>query len=172
MSAVAGNGVIELLQQPDPYEVDGPTSWLSTDLRVFQIKAGQSKFGATVGGSTPAAAISYMQQAINNLNSGSSGGQTFENDLDPNATDVALYQTDTSGTAVFNFAIAKVRYRAIAQDAQAVRVFFRLCPALTVSLAYDPATTYRTYSDGIQYGQTEVPAGMKTAPARRDPTAT
>jgi hypothetical protein len=153
MATVTGSGIIRLLQQPDPYELDGQTVWLSTDLRVFQVKQGQSKFGAPVGGSTPADAITFIQQVINNLNSGSTGGQTFESDLDPDATQVALYQTDTSGTAVFNFAIAKVRYRAIAQDAQAVRVFFRLCPALTVSLAYDQATTYRTYSDGAQYGQ-------------------
>jgi len=153
MSTVAGSGIIQLLQQPDPYEIDGQTAWLSTDLRVFQIKAGQAKFGATVNGNTPGDAISFIQQVINNLNSGSSGGQTFENDLDPNATNVALFQTDTSGTAVFNFAIAKVRYQAIAQDAQAVRVFFRLFPAMTVSLAYDPATTYRTFSDGVQFGQ-------------------
>lgn len=153
MSTVTGAGVIQLLQQPNPYEIDGQTSWLSTDLRVFQIKAGESRFGATVGGGTAGDAISFIQQVINNLNSGNSGGQTFEGDLDPNRTEVALYQSDTGGTAVFNFAVAKVRYRAIAQDAQAVRVFFRLFPALTVSLAYDPATTYRTYSDGVQYGQ-------------------
>jgi hypothetical protein len=153
MSTVSGSGVIQLLQQPDPYELDGQTSWLSTDLRVFQIKQGQSKFGATVGGTTPADAVSFIQQVIGNLNSGMTGGQSFESDLDPNATQVALFQKDTGGTAVFNFAIAKVRYRATAQDAQAVRVFFRLCPALTVSLAYDQATTYRTFSDGIQYGQ-------------------
>jgi hypothetical protein len=153
MSTVTGAGVIQLLQQPNPYEIDGQTSWLSTDLRVFQIKAGESRFGATVSGGTPGAAITFIQQVISNLNSGNTGGQTFEGNLDPNRTEVALYQTDTGGTAVFNFAIAKVRYQAIAQDAQAVRVFFRLFPALTVSLAYDPATTYRTYSDGVQYGQ-------------------
>jgi hypothetical protein len=153
MGAVSGSGVIQLIQQPNPYELDGQTHWLSTDLRVFQIKQGESKFGATVGGSAPSDASSYIQQAVANLNSGSAGGQTFDGDLDPNGTEVALFQTDGGGTAIFNFAIAKVRYRAIVQDAQAVRVFFRLCPALTVSLAYDPATTYRTYSDGVQYGQ-------------------
>jgi hypothetical protein len=153
MSTVSGSGIIQLIQQPNPYEIDGQTSWLSVDLRVFQIKAGQSKFAATVGGSTPADARSFIQQVITNLNAGSSGGQTFENDLDPNATQVALFQTDTAGTAVFNYAIAKVRYRAIVQDAQAVRVFFRIYPAQTVSMAFDPTTTYRTFSDGVQYGQ-------------------
>jgi hypothetical protein len=32
-------------------------------------------------------------------------------------------------------------------------VFFRLFPALTVSLAFDQATTYRTFSDGVLNGQ-------------------
>ena len=153
MAGVSGGAVIELVQQQDPYELDGATPWLSTDLRVFHIKNGESKFGAAVGGSTPADAISFIQHVISNLNpGGSSGGQTFEADLDPNGTEVALNQTDGSGTAIFNFAIARVRYRALVQDAQAVRVFFRLCPALTVSTAFEPTTTYRTHSDGVQFG--------------------
>lgn len=153
MSTVAGSAIIGLLQQPDPYETDGQTPWLSTDLRVFQVKNGEGKFGATVHGNTPADAIAFIQQVLTNLNpGGNSGSQTFENDLDQNGTEVALNQFDGSGAAIFNFAIAKVRYKAIAQDAQAVRVFFRLCPALTVSTAFDPNTTYRTYSDGVQHG--------------------
>ncbi|HEY7055283.1 MAG TPA: M14 family metallopeptidase, partial [Vicinamibacterales bacterium] len=32
---------IELVRQPNPYMVDGATSWLSTDLRVFQLRPGQ-----------------------------------------------------------------------------------------------------------------------------------
>ena len=154
ISTVAGSAQIQLLLQPNPYELDGQTSWLSTDLRVFHIKQGGSKFGATVNGSTPTDAINFIRDVITNLNpGGNSGGQTFDNDLDANATELALNQVDGGGTAIFNFAIAKVRYQGIAQDAQAVRVFFRLCPALTVSTAYDPATTYRTFSDGVQYGQ-------------------
>jgi hypothetical protein len=89
---------------------------------------------------------------ISNLNSGSTGGDTFDG-LPSDSGEVALYQTDSSGTAVFTFAVARVRYRALVDDAQAVRVFFRMFPALTVSLAYDPATTYRTFSDGILNGQ-------------------
>ena len=84
---------------------------------------------------------------------GNTAGQSFDNDIDPNATEVALFQSDSSGTAVFNFAIARVRYRALVQDATTVRVFFRLFPALTVSLAYDTATTYRRWSDGTLGGR-------------------
>jgi hypothetical protein len=153
ISTVSGDAQIQLLQQPNPYELDGQTSWLSTDLRVFHIKNGESKFGATVNGSTPADAINFIRDVLTNLNpGGNSGGQTFDN-LDPNATELALNQVDGGGTAIFNFAIAKVRYQGLALDAQAVRVFFRLCPALTVSTAFDPATTYRTFSDGVQFGQ-------------------
>jgi hypothetical protein len=165
-STVNGSAQLQLVQQPNPYELDGATTWLSTDLRVFQIKEGESKFNANVGGDSPADAINFLTQVLTNLNpGGNSGGQTFEANLDANATNVALYQFDTDGTTgVFNFAIAKVRYQALVQDAQSVRVFFRLCPALTVALDYDgndptPATAhavgnvYRRYTDGVQYGQ-------------------
>jgi hypothetical protein len=163
MSTVSGSAQIQLLQQPDPYELDGQTSWLSTDLRVFHIKQGESKFGANVNGSTPADAIQFIRDVLTNLNpGGNSGGQTFESDLDPNATEVALNQVDGGGTAIFNYAIARVRYKAIVQDASTVRVFFRLCPALTVSLAYDPATTYRTFSDGVPNGQKIARLGMQS----------
>ena len=33
----AGHGHVELVLDSDPFELDGPVSWLSTDLRVFQI---------------------------------------------------------------------------------------------------------------------------------------
>ena len=169
ISTVNANAQIQLLQQPNPFESDGQTTWLSTDLRVFQLKNGQSKFGATVNGNSPNDAVQFIRDVITNLNpGGNSGGQTFESDLSlgQNASALALSQFDTDGTtAIFNFAIAKVRYRAIAQDAQTVRVFFRLCPALTVSCTYDAndptpnaaahtvGNVYRRFTDGVQHGQ-------------------
>src|SRR5436190_6755884 len=138
ISTANGSAQIQLLQQPNPYELDGQTTWLSTDLRVFQTKEGQSKFNATVGGSSANDAITFIQDVIGNLNTGNTGGQTFDGTLDANATDLAINQFDGGGDAIFNFAVAKVRYQGIAQDANVVRVFFRLCPALTVSTAFDP----------------------------------
>jgi hypothetical protein len=152
IGGVTANAIFELRQEPNPYELDGQTFWLSTDLRVFQVKDGESRFNATLSGSSLAAASSFITQVIDNLNTGNTGGQTF-NGLPSASGDIALYQTDSSGTAVFNFAVARVRYRALVDDAQAVRVFFRLFPALTVSLAYDQATTYRQFSDGVLNGQ-------------------
>lgn len=156
MASIGGstaNAIFELRQEPNPYEIDGQTHWLSTDLRVFQVKNGAGKFGATLGGASLTAASNFIKDVITNLNDGTTGGEDFD-DLPTNtANEIALYQTDSSGTAVFNFAVARVRYRALVDDADTVRVFFRLFPALAVSLAFDQNTTYRRFSDGLLNGQ-------------------
>src|SRR5215472_9999622 len=38
MATVSGSADIQLVDEPNPYELDGPISWLSTDVRVFQIR--------------------------------------------------------------------------------------------------------------------------------------
>jgi hypothetical protein len=151
IGGTTANAILELRQQRNPYELDGDAFWLSTDLRVFQVEVGGSRFGATLGGTSLPAASSFLTQVLSNLNSGSTGGQTFNGLPSGSADQVALYQTDSSGTAVFNFAVARVRYRAPRPFHQAygVRVFFRLFPALTVSLAYDQGTTYRRFTHGV-----------------------
>lgn len=141
---VTGSAVMQLIHEPNPYEVDGPVSWLSTDLRVFQIKAGDSKFNVKMG-NTPADASAFIKQVITNLNTGNTGGQTFENDLslDEQVSKLELSEK-VNGTAIFNFAIAKVRYRALNADATDVRVFFRLFPVSTTSTSFDTSTNYRS----------------------------
>ena len=49
MSGQSAAASLLLIKQPNPYEIDGTVAWLSTDLRVFQINAGQPKFNATMG---------------------------------------------------------------------------------------------------------------------------
>lgn len=138
-------GYLLLLQQPAPYENDGSTSWLSTDLRVFQIKTGESKFGETMG-SNP---NNFITQVITRLNNNNTGGQTFENDIstDQQTSRLEISQT-VGGTAVYNFAIAKVRYRSTALPASNVRVFFRLFPVATTSLVYEQVYAYRQHQSG------------------------
>jgi hypothetical protein len=140
VSTVFATASLLLIRQPNPYEIDGATSWLSTDLRVFQIRANQSKFGVTMGSDASA----FITQALQNLNAGTTGGQTFENDIstDQQASRLEL-STAVNGTAVYNFAVAKVRYRALTTSATDVRVFFRLFPVATTSLEFNLATTYR-----------------------------
>ncbi len=157
ISTASGTAQMRMLQQPNPFETDGDPPWLSTDLRVFSVdEGGAGKFGATLGGNTSADAVQFIKDVISNLNSGNTGGQSFDSDLDPAGAPLALFQKHLNGKKVFNFAVAKVRYNSLGVKAKQCRVFFRLIPALTVSTAYDTSTVYRQYSDGVQYG-TKVP---------------
>ena len=142
----SSTGYLYLIRQPNPYEIDGERAWLSTDLRVFQIDSGESKFGVTMG-SDPS---DFITQVIANLNSGNTAGQTFENDIstDQQTSRLELSQS-VGGTPVYNFAVAKVRYRSLHTSAEYVRIFFRLFPVHTTSLEYDQSTTYRRHTDGI-----------------------
>lgn len=142
VGTVSATGYLYLVKQPNPYETDGATSWLSTDLRVFQIRSGEQMFGVPMG-TDPGA---FITQVISNLNNPIAGGMTFEDGIptDPQVSRLELSQT-VQGTAVYNFAIAKVRYRSLTTPATDVRVFFRLFPAATTSVAYDPAETYRRF---------------------------
>jgi len=145
MSSQSGTGYLYLIRQPNPYEIDGETSWLSTDLRVFQIKNGESRFGVPINNNPSA----FITQVISNLNSGNTGGQTFEADI---STDQQVSQLELSekigNIPVYNFAVAKVRYLSLVAPATDVRVFFRIFTTATTSLEYNPATTYRRYEQG------------------------
>jgi hypothetical protein len=144
ISGESADAKIYLIKQPNPYEIDGETAWLSTDLRVFQIKTGESRFGKAMAMDAP----DFIAAVVNNLNNGATGGETFETiSVDQQTSRLELSHT-VGGTAVYNFAVAKVRYRALAVSAQNVRVFFRLFPASSTSLDYDQATTYRRATQG------------------------
>jgi hypothetical protein len=143
LGGLSASAQIILIREPNPYEIDGPTSWLSTDVRVFQLRAGDSRFGVSM----VTDANAYIKQVIANLNSGSTGGDTFDNiSTDEQASQLELSQK-VGGTNVYNFAVAKVRYRGTT-DISNVRVFFRLFPASTTSTAFDIATTYRRATTG------------------------
>lgn len=143
MDTEVGSGTLYLIQQQNPYEIDGSTSWLSIDLRVFQIKPGESRFNETMG-SDP---NTFITQGISNLNN-NTAGQTFESiSTDQQTSRLELSQT-VGGVAVHNFAIARVRYLSKDSDATDVRVFFRLFPWETTSVEYNLATSYRRYQSG------------------------
>lgn len=145
ISTVAADGKIYLIKQPNPYEIDGETTWLSTDLRVFQINQDDSKFNKQM----LADANDFITTVINNLNTGNTGGQTFDNDISVNQQTSRLeLSAMVDGTPVYNFAIAKVRYRALSVSATDVRVFFRLFPASSTSLEFNQSTTYRRDTSG------------------------
>lgn len=136
---------ILLVNEPDPFLTNGVISWLSVDLRVFSILQYESRFNASLGGGPN----QFIQNAIANLTAGNgttASGDTFEAlrmDEEPN---VFVYPTTFVGGSpvpVFNFAIARVRYRGLSVDATDVRVFFRTFQAQSTDTTYDQSTTYR-----------------------------
>ena len=147
MATVSGSADIQLVDEPNPYELDGPISWLSTDVRVFQIRAGDARFGETMG-NTPGDAPVFIQNVIGRLNSGNTAGQTFDGISTDETTSVLELSEQVNGVRVFDFAVAKVRLRSLVADVSNVRVFFRLFPCSTTSTIYDPGTTYRRGGQG------------------------
>jgi len=146
LAGLTASAQIRLIKEASPYELDGPVSWLSTDVRVFQIAAGESRFGATIG-STPAAASTFIKQVIANLNVGNSAGQTFDGISTDQQTSALELSQKVNGTNVYNFAVAKVRYRGSSSISN-VRVFFRLFPVSTTSTEFAGNTSYRRSTQG------------------------
>jgi murein tripeptide amidase MpaA len=163
-TTVTSSAVIELVKKPNPYLLDGPTTWLSIDLRVFHVRAGDTRFGLTMGPG-PGDAPTFVQSVMQSLTAGggSAGGESFETGLsaDEGASSLELSPTDSDGHAVFNFALARVRMRGLTLDAQSARVFFRLFQAQSTNAVFDPDTTYRRFSDGVPGGHTIPLLGVK-----------
>jgi len=150
---------IKLIKQPNPYMVDGPVTWLSTDVRVFQLRPGQkvnSASGVTLQNpdTNANAPFNYIQNLLTELRGfGNSPAPPFENiPAGQAASELELSRT-VGGVRVLNFAVAKVRYRANTQDAVDVRVFFRTFNTMVSDLSYttnpsNDVQNYRRKSDG------------------------
>jgi hypothetical protein len=153
---VSNDAQVVLQETPNPYMLHGGSGvgaewYLSVDIKVFQLKAGQKMFGLTAGqGTSPQdGATTWIQKTIDNLNNDPAGlGPVFDG-LPPDEDTAALnlLQTDSSGNNIYNFALARVRYQD-SQVASNVRVFFRLFAAQEIATTYDPATTYRSFKSG------------------------
>jgi hypothetical protein len=152
---VSGEALITLTTQPNPYEVDGPTSWLSVDVQVFTLVAGGS-LPSTPNiklGSDP---HDFIARLLSNTNGGYNDPSLPRAPNHPYDHDLVAHQ-DTStvslaGTIfffpIFNFAVARVRYRALSTSAPNVRVFFRMFQMSTTSTEFQPTTTYLTGGQG------------------------
>jgi hypothetical protein len=142
---------IELVANPDPFILHGDASagypwWLSTDLRVFQVAAGQTRFGATLAasGSAQQAATTFIQAVINNLNGDPAGAASVFDGVtqDETLSELTLLPANSSGTAVYNFALARIRLQDVAAAAD-VGVFFRMWQAQQATAQFDTSTLYR-----------------------------
>ncbi len=158
---VFASAEIELIKQPNPFILHGDPAWLSIDLRVFVVRANETKFGVTAGPDA-SSAPTFIQNVISRLNAGhgSAGGQTFDGlPTDEEGSSLFVFPADNSGAKVFNFALARVRY--IGQiGASDVRVFFRMFAAQSTTVTFDPATSYRRASTN-PHGQPIPLAGIR-----------
>jgi len=168
--SVSSSATLQLNSDADPYFAGGSgISWLSDDLRVFQVEPGEwliqdppyspISTGFVLGntGNPSNDATQFIRDVIDNFNiNRSSPTQLFDfisTDENQSALDLLQFDPNNNSAPVYNFAIARVRYDDTTQDAQAVRVFFRLIPALSTSVGYDQTTNYRRWSDGNEFGQ-------------------
>lgn len=143
---------LDLTHNPNPYEIDidadvNNPAWLSTDIRVFSIEAGQNKFGdIQQSGNDP---IQFIRQCLDKLNNPANNGAALFEGLSVSAT---LDLAGNTGVApflpVYNYAIARVRYRATTTTAAQVKCFFRMFNVQATGLEFDPANTYRRTSPG------------------------
>jgi len=139
-----------LINKPNPYMLDGKTTWLSDDLRVFQItQDAMTPFGAMFTGSDPAAARAFVADLIDDCNTTPPGPQhPFEQIDTDQATSKLELSKSVGGKRVFNFAVARVRYQAKSLPATDVRVFFRMFTTAATGLEYRPGETYRRFESG------------------------
>ncbi|MEO0972059.1 MAG: hypothetical protein AAFX85_03120, partial [Pseudomonadota bacterium] len=147
-NATTASAQLKVFRAANPFMRDGDPSWISIDTRVFRLNEGDTRFNATLASGAPEA---FIQQVLNNLNSGSAGSDTFDA-LPSDQSDSTLeYSTTISDPAggpaqvVHNFAIAKVRLQG-AGGAVDVRAFFRLFRYTASNLIFDDTTGYRTHT--------------------------
>ena len=151
----SGQAVFTLTTQPNPYEIDGPTSWLSVDLQVFNVLDGGHLSG-TPGIVLNSGPLNFIRALLANTGQGYNNpalprapNHPFDIDLVANEDTSAVELSEKIGaTNVYNFAVARVRYRALTTPAANVRVFFRMFQASTTSTEYQPSTTYATGGTG------------------------
>jgi hypothetical protein len=152
--AVEAHAPIFLTAKPNPFILHGDVKagyewYLSADLRVFHMKGGDTRFGATLesGGTPRKAATAFIQEVIENLNSDiAAAGPLFEKisqEEDVSETELALEPKDGSGNRLYNFALARVRMEDVAA-AKDVGVFFRMWQAQQTNASFNANTIYKS----------------------------
>jgi phospholipase C len=162
---VTSNAELELVTTDDPqfyHNFDNETFYLSGELLVFSLTAGDSIFGLTLTGSSgspattgPADALNFITNVLTALNNNqgtipglpSSAISSFDqlNQLQGSIS-LPLYPMDNTKTPplpIFNFGLARVHMQAESSDPAMVRVFFRSFRASTTATGYETNNAYR-----------------------------
>ena len=151
--SVSNQGLIYLIANPDPFilhgdEVAGYQWYLSTDLRVFQLNPGGTRFGATLGssGSPDDIATTFIQAVISNLEGDPAAAGSLFDAIAQDETSTALSLVPVDSGGPYNFALARVRLQDVAA-AHKVGVFFRLWQAQQTNATYDASTLYNSIAN-------------------------
>jgi len=148
IKAVSGKATVALVLEADPYEDDGPTWWLSDDLRVFQVSGTNPSLPAVPTVTLPDTGdpTNDAPNFINALIAAFNGNTTpppnhpFDTiSTDETVSQVTISPLDQNSKPVYNFAVARVRYQSTVSSDLA-RVFFRIFQASTTSTAYNTST--------------------------------
>ena len=147
----------QLVASANPFMLDldggNDKTWLSSDLKVFRVVAGNSVHGVTLpDNATRAQAFTFINTLKNNITVAQ-----FES-LTGNQQASALSSMPTttmSGKNVYNFAIARVRRNGTLLSADDVRVFFRIFTSQT--------TAALTYHGGVGDGYPKTGGGAPIA---------
>lgn len=125
---------IELVKSANPFMLDlangNQTAWLSSDVRVFPVVVGRSKFGHTLPmNATRAQALSFLQTVVSGMSVSDFEG--LESDEDRSA--LSPFPLASDGSKVYNFAVARVRRNGTTLPANDVRLFFRMFTSQTTA---------------------------------------
>jgi hypothetical protein len=140
-----------LSKNPNPRMRDGDPPWLSIDLRAFSTKPGTAFTAGVNHASGLNAPHDYIKAVLEKYNTWPEGQphpfEALPTDQDTNK--LPLYSQDDDQKNVFNYGIARVRFRApVGIDAVDVRVFFRLWTTGWTALGYDTDESYRRSGSG------------------------
>ncbi len=143
---------LRLTTKPNPFMVDvkgGNPHWLSTDLRVLSVRANATPPLGAPSLAPGEAPLDYLEKLLQQYKDAESDGSHpfLKLSADQDASALELRQT-IGIDAVYNFAVAKVRYVAQGQDASNVRVFFRMFNTVGTALEFNRETMYRRHGDG------------------------
>lgn len=146
--------LLELTTKPNPFMVDvegGNPHWLSTDLRSFTVRPGASPPPGAPAIQLGEQALDYLARVLEDYNGNDTPpGEGHPFDQLPVGQDAAALElrTHIDLDIPSNFAIARVRYYAMTQSAEDVRVLFRMFNTVGTALEFNTSTTYRRTTGG------------------------
>lgn len=150
MGDFLGFANLTLSLNPNPRMRDGDPQYLSVDLRVFKCNPGDATTAGIVHPESANGAYGYIQDVIDAHNGWNGADHPFDNlpsDLEVNRLELA--SNDVNGDPVFNYALARVRFRAPeGVNAADVRVFFRMWTTGWTALEYSLNGSYRRAGNG------------------------